>query len=265
MSVSSSAPKTAQVLQEVQLRPLDRQFAAFGLLWIITSWWLATDVLLPFLFQGLIAAGVPLIELVRHNLVVFGLVNFSYAPLVVGLSWLGLRLSLRRRGLTLRYLVGLLRWPVSRDALAVPLAYVVYFALSLIIADLIAWLLPTVNLQQTQELGFAAPDSLFSYVITFVMLVLVPPVVEELIFRGFILGSLLRGFRFVISAVVTSLLFGLVHLGPGMHINLFMDTFALSLVLCYLRLKTGSIWAGMGLHALKNLIAFVLLYILKVA
>ena len=42
----------------------------------------------------------------------------------------------------------------------------------------------------------------------------------------------------------------------------FIDTFILSLVLCYLRVKTGSLWAGITLHALKNGIAFVALFVI---
>jgi membrane protease YdiL (CAAX protease family) len=43
-----------------------------------------------------------------------------------------------------------------------------------------------------------------------------------------------------------------------------IDTFTLSLILVYLREKTGGLWSSMGLHAIKNGIAFVSLFIVHV-
>jgi membrane protease YdiL (CAAX protease family) len=53
-----------------------------------------------------------------------------------------------------------------------------------------------------------------------------------------------------------SALFGLAH----MQWNVAIDVFVLSMVACYLRELTGSIWAGIILHCLKNLIAFIALF-----
>ena len=39
-----------------------------------------------------------------------------------------------------------------------------------------------------------------------------------------------------------------------------IDTFILSLTLIWLREKTGRLYASMGLHGLKNFIAFIQLY-----
>jgi membrane protease YdiL (CAAX protease family) len=44
-----------------------------------------------------------------------------------------------------------------------------------------------------------------------------------------------------------------------------LDTFILSLFLIYLREKTDGLWASMALHALKNGVAFVALFVLHVA
>jgi len=43
-----------------------------------------------------------------------------------------------------------------------------------------------------------------------------------------------------------------------------IDTFILSLVLIYLREKTDSLYASIGLHMLKNTIAFLGLFVFKV-
>jgi membrane protease YdiL (CAAX protease family) len=41
-----------------------------------------------------------------------------------------------------------------------------------------------------------------------------------------------------------------------------VDTFTLSLVLVSLREITGNLWAGISLHAAKNGIAFILLFVI---
>ena len=43
-----------------------------------------------------------------------------------------------------------------------------------------------------------------------------------------------------------------------------LDTFILSLVLIYLREKTGGLWASITLHAFKNGVAFVALFALHI-
>jgi membrane protease YdiL (CAAX protease family) len=60
-----------------------------------------------------------------------------------------------------------------------------------------------------------------------------------------------------LAILITSTLFGLIH-GAW---NVGIDTFALSIVLCVVRLKTGSLWASILIHMTKNAIAFYLLFI----
>jgi membrane protease YdiL (CAAX protease family) len=57
--------------------------------------------------------------------------------------------------------------------------------------------------------------------------------------------------------VATSVLFGLIH---GQW-NVGVDVFVLSMVACSLREVTGSIWAGILLHMLKNALAFYIIFV----
>jgi membrane protease YdiL (CAAX protease family) len=95
-----------------------------------------------------------------------------------------------------------------------------------------------------------------------------PPIVEETVFRGFIFTGLRGKLKFVWAAVLTSLLFATAHLEFGSGKPLLwvagLDTFTLSLALCYLREKTGSLWPGILLHALKNGVAFLSLFVLAI-
>jgi membrane protease YdiL (CAAX protease family) len=60
---------------------------------------------------------------------------------------------------------------------------------------------------------------------------------------------------------MTSFIFGAAHLELGSGSPLVwgaaIDTFLLSVVLVYLREKTGALYAGMLVHMLNNLIAFL--------
>jgi membrane protease YdiL (CAAX protease family) len=62
----------------------------------------------------------------------------------------------------------------------------------------------------------------------------------------------------IASSLLVSLLFGVVHLQWNVGVNVF----ALSIVLCSLREITGTIYAGILLHMLKNGVAFWLLYVM---
>jgi membrane protease YdiL (CAAX protease family) len=92
-----------------------------------------------------------------------------------------------------------------------------------------------------------------------------PPLAEEIMVRGFIYTSFRKTMRIVPAAIITSLLFASAHLPEGgaagpLYIAA-IDTFVLSMVLIYLREKTGSLWASISLHAMKNGIAFAALFL----
>ncbi len=68
------------------------------------------------------------------------------------------------------------------------------------------------------------------------------------------------------AVVGTCILFAIGHLPAGgdagpLYIAA-IDTFVLSLVLIYLREKTGGLWSSMLLHAIKNGVAFTALFVL---
>lgn len=138
-------------------------------------------------------------------------------------------------------------------------AFPAYMLLSGVCTALVGYLFPGLNLEQKQELGFTDATSTVQMVMVFVSLVVLPPFVEELLFRGLIFRGLLKYGTPVMAALGTSLIFGAAH---G-QVNVGIDTFALSLVLCFLAYKTESLWPSIMLHATKNLLAFVLVFIIN--
>ena len=141
------------------------------------------------------------------------------------------------------------------------LAFLVYMAGYLILLTTIKILVPSLNLNQKQDLGFnyGAPSSIGLLIFS---LVIVPPLVEETVMRGFLFGGLRTKMPFISAALITSTIFAAAHLPAGKDGLLWVgaiDTFVLSLVLCYLREKTGSLWASILLHAMKNSVALIFL------
>ena len=161
--------------------------------------------------------------------------------------------------------LGLKGWPTWKDVGLAPAGFVIYAIIATIfttIFSLFTWF----DAEQAQDVGFNlvldGPDR----IIAFITLVIIAPIAEEIIFRGWLYGELRKKLStevsnkvgMVISILLVSLLFGLVHLQWNVGVNVF----ALSIVLCGLREITGTIYAGILLHMLKNGIAFYLLYVL---
>jgi len=159
-----------------------------------------------------------------------------------------------------------LRWPRWRDAVYAIGGILTYFVLFLAVYSVVNAVIP-IDAQQQQALGFSKSATGIGLVLAFVGLVILPPLAEETMFRGFLYGTFRRHKLPVPwSIVLTSVLFGGLHLfgseDGGLLWIAFLDTFVLSVVLCYVREKTGSIWASIAIHALKNGFVFVNLFII---
>ncbi|CAN5142431.1 hypothetical protein BH09PAT3_BH09PAT3_6810 [soil metagenome] len=190
--------------------------------------------------------------------------QFFYVLLAESLMIGGLVLFLKRYKKNLSVL-GFKR-PRLRDVGVGLLAYPVYFIGFAIVLVAATQLIPALDVNQEQQLGFDNVSGPLALTLTFISLVVLPPLVEEIMVRGFLFGSLRKHLNLGWAALVTSLAFAAAHLPEGgdtgpLYIAA-IDTFILSLVLCYVREKTGSLWAGIVLHAIKNGIAFISLFVL---
>lgn len=153
----------------------------------------------------------------------------------------------------------------AADPLYAVMGFAVYMALYLGFVALLTHLIPALNVNQQQNVGFQDATAPLALVGAFLSLVILPPIAEEIIFRGFVFTGFRRRFGFIIAALATSVLFAIPHLfessGSGLLWIAGVDTLVLSCVLCFLREKTGRLWAGMGVHALKNAVAFATIFI----
>lgn len=107
---------------------------------------------------------------------------------------------------------------------------------------------------ESQQLAAGAVTSLTSGValaISVLTIVAAAALTEELYFRGLLYGRLDARFGIASAVVGSAGVFGLAHFEP----NAFPSLFALGLVLGVLRLRTASVWPGVGLHAANNALA----------
>ena len=99
-------------------------------------------------------------------------------------------------------------------------------------------------------------------VLTAVFVCAIAPMCEEFFFRGFLFGTLRkmrvtiagRDWSVGIAAIITGILFGLVHTGSASSQYLVPLGF-LGFVLCIVRWRTGSLYPGMALHSANNALA----------
>ena len=78
---------------------------------------------------------------------------------------------------------------------------------------------------------------------------ILPPIFEELAFRGFLFNQLQKFASPNITIIATAILFGLIHFS---FIS-FLWIFPFGLILGYLRHKYNTLWLGMGVHFIHNL------------
>ena len=153
--------------------------------------------------------------------------------------------------------LGLRGLPTWTDVGLAPVGYIVSI---LIAAGLTALfnMMTWFNARETQDLGYSYYMQGWERGLAFIMLAVIAPIVEEIIFRGWLYGKLRIKIPKWVAILVTSLLFGLIHL----QWNVGITVFAMSVVNCILREVTGTIYAGMLVHMLNNGIAFYLVYVM---
>lgn len=193
--------------------------------------------------------------------------QFVFVLLAEGVTVLLLGLFLRHHKVSFRSL-GWNRWPKWSDVGLAALAFVAYFIVLTIVLGIVTSLIPEINTSQKQQLGFTNAAGTGQLILTYLSLAVLPPIVEETVFRGFLYGSLRKTLTFIQAMLATSVLFGIAHLELGAGApplwTAATDVFILSLALVTLRVRTGSLWASVFLHCLKNTIAFLALFVFTV-
>lgn len=190
--------------------------------------------------------------------------QFSYILVAEALSIGGIILFVRSLHIGLST-IGLRR-PYWTDLVYGLAGVIPYYVLYTAVLAVAVHFVHGLDVNQKQEIGFDHVSGAGQMTLTFISLVILPPLAEEIMVRGLLYSSLKRAAKPFFAVVLTSALFASAHLPEGGSAGLLyiaaLDTFVLSLVLIYLREKTQGLWAGMLLHALKNAVAFTALFAL---
>lgn len=131
-------------------------------------------------------------------------------------------------------------------------AYMSYVSASALVFYLLYVHAPWFDIDQAQDVGVAELGGRLDTILTFGSLVVLAPLLEEVVFRGFLFQGIARRTGFWGAALGSSAVFGLFH---GQW-NVAVDTFILGIAACWLVWSTRSVWPAILLHMLKNGIAF---------
>lgn len=223
-------------------------------------------LLLGWVFVGLIGTeiivGLAISWLLPADVLASPVVNatFSVIAYILGLILIVLVPSkvpkVRELVKSTRERLGLKGLPTWTDLGLAPIGYTAAIALAAGLTALFS-LFPWFNSSETQNLGYSIYMQGWERGIAFVELAVFAPMIEELIFRGWLYGNLRIRVPKIVAILLVSLLFGLVH----MQWNVGVSVFAMSVVSCTLREITGTIYAGTLLHIINNVVAFYLVYV----
>ncbi len=223
------------------------------------------DVYLPILaiitfYAAQFIVGVPMLIILGSDTLKTPLIATIFSVLVYVLSFIFLLFTFKH--------IKPLKTPVTRNefglnnlvpfsdiglALAGFFGYLAFSAILTALFSVFSWF----NLTETQPLLYSTLISPSGKILAALALVVAGPILEEVIYRGLIYGKLRKNHSLITSILTVSILFGFLH---GQW-NVGVDVFALSVVACLMRETTGTIYAGIILHMLKNAIAFYLLFI----
>jgi membrane protease YdiL (CAAX protease family) len=211
------------------------QVILLGLIWLLNFFHISLGFLNPTVANTLLSALLYIITLILVGAV----------PLII------------KKYHTTKTEIGLQRLPSWSDILITPAGLIVYLILSSLLMLFATHFLTWIDINQAQNTGFSHLNQRYEYILAFLTLVVVAPIAEETLFRGYLYGKLKKFMPFWAAIIITSVVFGAIH---GQW-DLAIDTFALSVVLCVLRETTGSLWSSILLHMTKNGIAFFILFI----
>ena len=149
--------------------------------------------------------------------------------------------------------LGLTELPTFTDIGIAVLGYVATFITAAIIISVLSSL--HLLTSEPQQIGFQHLTNGTERAIAYIIIAVIAPIAEEIVFRGWLYGNLRKNLKIVPAMLIVSILFGVLHeqLSVGIYVGI------LSVFLCLEREITGTIYAGIITHMIQNSIAFAFL------
>ena len=253
--------KTTKVKKVVKTSPKKKSNFPRENKWHLVRWALGLTVwvglamyAVQFVFSFLVAKLLPKEVLVSNvtNAVYQVVVYAAVLAVVIYVPWKFLKYKTTRDELGLRGL------PTWTDLLLAPIGFIVTMIVAAGLTALMMALLPQIQWDQTQVVGYKNLYQLSDFILAFLCLVVLAPVCEEVIFRGWLYGKLRVRLPALPAMIIVSVLFGIMH---GQW-NVGVTVFAMSMGMCLMRELTGTVWSGVLLHMIKNGLAFYFLFVI---
>lgn len=151
--------------------------------------------------------------------------------------------------------IGIKKFPLLKS-IGYVLGGIVFFLILVSVAfALVVVLLPNLDVNQSQDVGFEFGKLGWGLWVSFAFTVVVVPIIEELYFRGIILPAVTKRFGWIMGIAGSSMIFALLH---GQY-NVMIYTFILGCILSVMYIRLKSIVPGIVLHILNNAVAFILI------
>ena len=173
--------------------------------------------------------------------------NFIFYVLSVGIVFL-IVYSIRKRKTN----VTSINFEIGKNKRIIPLVIIAIIALNFGVMLPIISLIPMPEIVQNVFDNLTGQYGLFF----FLLVVVAAPVLEELIFRGIMLDGLLKKYSPIKAILISSILFGLVHLNPWQ----FITALSFGIFSGWIYYKTKNVSFSIIIHAANNLGAFLLNY-----
>ena len=180
--------------------------------------------------------------------------------IAIGVPWLLWRRTLSKSELGFKETL-----PSWKDVGWAPLVFIGALLSTAFVLRLVGQLVPELNLETDQEVGFEMIAQRYELLLAYLTIAVVGPIAEEVLFRGFLHGTLRKKLSAWATVLITATLFAALHLGiyqlDEWQWNVAIDTFVLSLWLGFMRERTGTIWVPILVHVIKNSLAFFVLFV----
>ncbi len=125
-----------------------------------------------------------------------------------------------------------------------------FLLLGILTGTILAGLMPENYSEYSSAFGLGTGNM---GIIETLWLVVAAPVAEEIMCRGVVFKAVRSGHGFWLAAIISSLLWAVIHMDLIQGIS----TFILGLLLALLMEKFGSLWVCIGAHMLNNVIAIL--------
>ncbi|MGM0607363.1 MAG: CPBP family glutamic-type intramembrane protease [Candidatus Muiribacteriota bacterium] len=164
--------------------------------------------------------------------------------------------------LTAFYIIGNLRGKSLKQFFLFRKTRYKYFNCALILSimffTVISFMLKFIEMPDIDVFNFTR-ESLFNFGFTLIFVVLLAPVLEEIVFKGFIYRILSRRFNVICGAVITSIIFALIHMPQyEWWYPLFIVFGAFSFAGCLITQKAKSLYPAIISHMVYNLLIYFL-------